>query len=96
MQVSSPTKTFCFIRRGELRSPAKCPATIWCLRAGLGTRKGNAPAQKNGGEKEKGKFCFNYSVRKATTGSFLAAEREGIIPANNVSNTLMTTKTAAT
>ena len=33
---------------------------------------------------------IHYSVRRATTGSFFAAEREGMMPANMVSSTLMT------
>ena len=37
-----------------------------------------------------------YSVRRATTGSFLAAERAGITPAKEVSTTLMPTRMAAT
>ncbi len=38
----------------------------------------------------------DYSERKATTGSFLAAEREGMMPAMSVSNMLIVTKIAAT
>ena len=38
---------------------------------------------------------FPYSVRRATTGSFLAALREGMVPAISVSITLMPTRIAA-
>ena len=43
-------------------------------------------------------FCrsdFSYSVRSATTGSFFAAMREGISPAINVRNMLISTSTTA-
>ncbi len=38
---------------------------------------------------------FVYSVLRATTGSFLAARREGIAPARIVSTMLITTRMAA-
>jgi hypothetical protein len=37
-----------------------------------------------------------YSVRSATTGSFLAALREGMMPASMVSRTLITVSVTAT
>ena len=40
--------------------------------------------------------ALDYSVRNATTGSFLAAEREGIIPENRVRPTLIKTSITAT
>ena len=38
---------------------------------------------------------YHYSVRRATTGSFFAALLDGMIPANNVRSTLITTNTMA-
>ena len=40
-------------------------------------------------------FTVPYSVLRATTGSFLAALRDGMMPAISVKSTLITTSTAA-